>query len=402
MTTPRSKLLLLALGAFAIGTDLFVIAGILPGVAVDLHTSVAAAGQLVTAFAIAYAVSSPLLAAASGKFERKQLLMAALAGFAAANVLAAVAPSYWVVLLARVGAAVSAGMFMPAASALAAGLVPVEQRGRALATITGGLSAAQVLGVPIGIALGGVAGWRATFGLVAAIGAVAALGVAAFLPRLAPAPAAGLRARLEVARRHQVPVILAVTSIGVAGGFTTYTYLAPVVHHTLGVGPPALSPLTFVFGLLGLAGNALGGMMADRIGGARAAAVSLAGVAAGLALLALASILPPGAAPVAVWALALLGFVTWALLGAGLLPAQQHRLVDSAPDAVQVAISLNSMATYVGITAAAALGGAALGAGGAQAVTWTASVVAALGMLLAILTARRPAVRYDLSRDKVA
>jgi MFS transporter, DHA1 family, inner membrane transport protein len=392
---PRLKLTLLALGAFAIGTDLFVIAGILPGVAADLRTSVAVAGQLVTVFAVAYALTSPLLAAATGRIERKQLLVVALAVFAAANALAAVAPSYWVLVVSRVAAAAGAGMFMPAAAALAAGLVPAEQRGRALATITAGLSVAQVAGVPIGIALGTVVGWRATFGLVAFLGGIAAVGVAAFLPRVAAPPAAGMRARLEVARRPLVLMILAVTSIGLAASFTTFTYLAPVVRHTLGLDARALSPLTLLFGLLGVGGNALGGWMADRFGGARAAAASLTGGTVGIALVAIAATLAPKAPALTAWALLMLGIVLWALLGSGFIPAQQHRLIGFAPEAPPVAIALNSVAIYVGITVAGALGGAALAIGGPEAVTRASVALAALGSLLALLNARGlPAAQY--------
>jgi predicted MFS family arabinose efflux permease len=390
---PRLKLTVLALGAFAIGTDLFVIAGILPGVAADLRTSVALAGQLVTVFAIAYALSSPLLAGVTGRVERRRLLVVALAGFATANALAAGAPSYWVLAVARIAAAAGAGMFMPAASALAAGLVPADQRGRALATVIAGLAGAQVVGVPIGIAVGTVVGWRATFGLVAVLGGMSAVGVAAFLPPLATPPAAGLRARLEVATRPQVLMILAATSIALAASFTTFTYLAPVVHHTVGLDARALSPLTLLFGMVGVGGAALGGWMADRFGGARAAAASLAGVTVGVALVALAATLAPGASALTAWALLTVGIVLWALFGSGFTPAQQHGLIGSAPDAVPVAIALNSVAIYVGITLAGALGGAALAIGGPQAVTRVSVALAALGSLLALLNARRQSAR---------
>jgi predicted MFS family arabinose efflux permease len=382
------KLLVLALGAFAIGTDLFVIAGILPGVAGDLDTSIPAAGQLVTVFAIAYAVLSPALTVALGRVERRRLLVAALGLFTAANVITAAAPVFPVALMARVAAAAGAGLFTPTATVMAAGMVREELRGRALATITAGLSTAQVVGVPIGIAVGNVASWRATFALISVLGAAAALGVAGFLPRI-PAPStAGLRSRLGVARRPGMMPVLALTSFGLAAGFITFTYLAPVVRHTFGLGPLALSPLTFLFGLLGVGGNLLGGWLADRAGGDRAALVSLLGTVLGLGLFAAAATLAGWVARWEVWSVALTGFVVWGVFGWGLVPAQQHRLLTLAPDAAQVAIALNSVAIYAGITLAGAMGGVAEALSGPAAVTWTATAVALGSLLLGLLTAR--------------
>jgi predicted MFS family arabinose efflux permease len=188
-------------------------------------------------------------------------------------------------------------------------------------------------------------------------------------------------------------MILAATSIALAASFTTFIYLAPVVRHTVGLDARALSPLTLLFGTVGVGGAALGGWMADRFGGARAAAASLAGATVGLALVALAATLAPGAPALTAWTLLTLGFVLWALFGSGFTPAQQHGLIGSAPDAAPVAIALNSVAIYVGITLAGALGGVALAIGGPQALTRVSVAVAALGSLLALLNARRPSAR---------
>jgi Major Facilitator Superfamily len=150
----RRPLMVLATGTFAIGTDAFVIGGVLPAVARSLGVSTSSAGLLVTAFAVAYALGAPILAVVGARLARRTLLVSALAVFAAANVLAAVAPSYALMLIARVLAALAAAAFVPAASAAASSLAPTEYRGRALATVVAGMTVAQVAGVPFGAFVG--------------------------------------------------------------------------------------------------------------------------------------------------------------------------------------------------------------------------------------------------------
>ena len=182
------KLFCLALGAFAIGTESYVIAGLLPDLASDLQVSVALAGQLITVFAFAYALGSPLLAVATGAWERRRLLLTALAAFALFNLFAAMAQSYAMLLVARVGLALSAATFMPAASAYAVAVMPAAQRGRALAIIYTGLTVATVLGVPAGVMVGEHFGWRYTFVGVAGLATVALAGLAATLAPLHSGP----------------------------------------------------------------------------------------------------------------------------------------------------------------------------------------------------------------------
>ncbi|WP_150130577.1 MFS transporter, partial [Streptomyces sp. 150FB] len=184
--SPRRVLLLplLAVGMFAIGTDGYVIAGLLPPMSRDLGVSESAAGQLVTVFALAYAVGAPLLGIAIGGLRRRPVLVGSLTLFAATNVAAALVHSYAAMLAVRVVAALSAAVFTPAAAAVAPELVPVGRRGRALGTIGAGTAVATALGVPLGTLIGGAYGWRATFLAVAALGVPAVVGVVALLPAL--------------------------------------------------------------------------------------------------------------------------------------------------------------------------------------------------------------------------
>ena len=180
------SLIWLTLGAFAIGTEGFMIAGLLPALARDLNVGLSAAGHLVTAFSLAYAIGAPVMAVLTAGLERRRLLAIAMAGFTLANLLAALAPGYAGLLAARLLLALSAASFMPAASGYAAASGGPERRGRALSMVTNGLTLAIVAGVPLGRAGGEGFGWRATFLGVAGLAALSLLGILARLPRQPP------------------------------------------------------------------------------------------------------------------------------------------------------------------------------------------------------------------------
>ena len=226
---PPAILYLLALGMFAIGTESFMIAGLLPGIAADLGVGEASAGQLVTAFALTYALGGPLLAIATASLPRRALLVAGMAAFALGTVLAWASASYAGLMAARILLALTAGLYAPAAMALAGTLAVPAQRGRALATVSGGMTVAIVLGVPLGTLLGNALGWRATFGAVALLSLAATAGLALGLPRSLGAGTAppGLRARIDAARLPGVVPTLLVTLAWGTGTYATLTYLAP-------------------------------------------------------------------------------------------------------------------------------------------------------------------------------
>jgi predicted MFS family arabinose efflux permease len=218
-----SSLSWLALGAFAIGTEGFMISGILPGMAHDLSVSVAAAGQLVTIFSFAYAIGSPLIAVATATVPRRTLLVGAMGIFTLANLLAAWAPGYGTLAFARVLLALSAGTFMPASGAYASMTIAPERTGRALAFIYSGMTTALVLGVPLGTLLAARLNWRATFIGVAILGAVALAGIIVKLKPAPVPPAIGLLQRFAVARRSDVLGILLLTVMVVTCAFLVNT-----------------------------------------------------------------------------------------------------------------------------------------------------------------------------------
>jgi predicted MFS family arabinose efflux permease len=192
--------------------------------------------------------------------------MSALALFVAANMLAALAPGYATVLIARFLAALAAAAFVPAASAAASSLSPAEYRGRALATVVAGMTVAQVVGVPFGALIGSFLGWRYTFIFIAVLGAAAALAIRLWLPHVqSPAPAS-LRRRLCLAARPSTWPLLMQTTLAMAAGFSVLTYIGPVLSQAAGYHGAIISIALLVFGVASVAGSTLGGRLTDRFG----------------------------------------------------------------------------------------------------------------------------------------
>ncbi|MGM9488300.1 MFS transporter [Ideonella sp. YS5] len=345
------RLLVLASGMFAIGTDSFVVAGVLGQVASSLGVSVALAGQMVTVYALGYALLSPVIAAAAAHWPRKRLLLAGLVIFVIGNVITAVAPSIGLVLASRLLAALGAAMFSPTATAAGASLVPPEQRGRALAIVVAGLSSATALGAPLGTFIGGWLDWRATMWFVSAIGALAAVGVAWRLPLIPTPPAVSLAKRLAPLTDARVLLTLATTWLVYAGLFTVYTYIGSSFDRATGGDGRVLAGLLLLWGAAATVGNLAAGKLTDRFGSRFIINASIAVAALDFALLPWSSASLITAVP---------ALIVWGLCGWGLVVPQQHRLISIAPSAAPLLLGLNSAALYVGVSMSGVIGGAAI------------------------------------------
>jgi DHA1 family inner membrane transport protein len=394
MRRPMSpRVFVLALATFATGTGTFIVTGLLGGVAEDLSVPVGMAGQLVTVFAVAYAVLSPFLVAATGRVGRRRLLVVTLALFAAANAVAAVAPTFYLLLVSRVAAGSLAAISTPVALATAAQLAPPDRKGRALSVTIGGISVAWVIGVPLGAVIVDYFGWRASFALAAALAVVAAAGVRLLLPVVTnAAPTGGLASRLTVAGRPPVLVTLMVTVLAMVAGFTVLTYVRPLLEGLTGLGGEGIGLMLFVFGLAGVAGSILGGYGADRWG-YRATALPML-VVLGLSLLSFA--LFPAMAAGSVLMIAGVGtaMIAWGTVVFAIIPLQQHHLLGIAPDEPGGVISLNSSAVYVGQGLGAGLGSLVMGYAPLAALGYVGALLAIVALVMLALGARlsvRPA-----------
>jgi DHA1 family inner membrane transport protein len=345
------RLLMLALGMFAMGTDNFVVAGILPSVAESLQTTVSLAGQMVTIYALSYAVMAPVMAAVAAGWPRKLLLVSALGIFVAGNVISALATDLNTVLFSRALAGLGAAMFAPTALGVAALLSDPARRGRALSTVTAGLAGATALGAPVGTFIGGFGGWRSTLWFVALLGLISMIGVWAML-RSVPQPARiTLRERLAPVRDIRITLTL-LTSLFAFGGFLmVYTYAGLVLYRVTGGDARILAGMLLVWGVAATVGNMLSGRLVDRFESRRIINVSLC-----VAIINFCA-LPWTSAHMVSAAIAL---TIWGLVGWGLIVPQQHRLVKIAPQVAPLLLALNNTATYGGLACSGVLGGLVL------------------------------------------
>ena len=351
----QAALYWLALGTFAIGTEGFMIAAILPNIAADLAVSVALAGSLISIFALAYALSSPILTALTGRVDRRKLLLAAMTIFSLANVVAATTHPFWGLAAARVLLACAAGMYTPNANALAGALVPPERRGRAIAIVNAGLTVAIAIGVPLGAVAGNRLGWRMTFVGVAVMSAAAVVGLLAGLPARAGAGmvTATLRERVRVLRQPRVAPTLLVTTAWAVGTYTVYSFIASFLATATPLRGPQVGYALFLWGASAGVGVIIGGNATDKLGARAVIRTSLSVLAlalAGLSTVAhvLLTLLPQ--------ALGLM--IAWGLCHWGFFPAQQTGLIQIVGlKLAPIVLSLNASFMYLGFSLGAAVGG---------------------------------------------
>jgi MFS transporter, DHA1 family, inner membrane transport protein len=360
-----SGLVALALGGFGIGLTEFLIAGLLPQVASSFAVSEAAAGWLISGYALSVAVGAIALTAATARLPRKQILVGLVALFVVGNLLSALAPNYPVMLLGRIVAALCHGSFFGIGSLVARSLVAPERKSRAVAVMFAGLTVANVLGVPFGALVGERWGWRAAFWAVTAIGVLALAGIAALVPAGTgdarprtvpggsdPVPPNGLRAQFRAFRSWQVWLTLTATALGYGGMFGAFSYIAYTFTEVGGFSPGDVAWLLMVYGLGLVVGNAAGGRAADRDRD-RALVLALLGLAVTLAVFGL----PAGSAVASVILVFLMG-----LFGFAGVPGLITRVTDFAHGAA-LAASANVSASNIGNALGAWLGGLAITAG---------------------------------------
>ncbi|WP_255513552.1 MFS transporter [Homoserinibacter sp. GY 40078] len=384
----RLALLSLALGGFGIGATEFVAMGLLPQIAHDLlpqvwaqspDDAIAQSGAIISAYALGVVVGAPTIAVIAARVPRRAILLALAIAFTIGTVGSALAPTFGTVLLFRFLAALPHGAYFGIASLVAARLMGPGKRGQGVAFVLSGLTVANVVGVPLITALGQSAGWRVAYLVVAGIFAASVVAIRLTVPAQPGDPEATPRRELGAFARPAVWFALLTGSVGFAGFFAVYSYVAPLATEVAGV-PEAAVPWALVTLGLGMTlGNALGGWAADR-GVLRAMFVCFGAFA--LALLGLAL---TAAQPVGLFAFL---FAVGAA-AAALSPAIQTRLMDVAGDSQTLAAAVNHSALNIGNALGAFLGGIVITAGfGFVAPTWVGLVLCVPGVLLALAGAR--------------
>jgi DHA1 family inner membrane transport protein len=366
-------LLALAMASFGIGTTEFVIMGLLPEVAADLSVSIPAAGLLVTGYALGVVIGAPIVAIITNALPRKATLIGLASVFVVGNFLCAVAPDYWFLMAARVVTAFCHGAFFGIGAVVAASLVPPNQRASAIALMFAGLTLANVLGVPLGTALGQALGWRSTFWAVVIIGIAAVSAIAIWVPRDIPHSAGNIIREFAVLKRPQVLLTMMMSVLASASLFSVFTYIAPLLRDVTGLAPHTVTYVLLLFGVGITIGNLLGGRLADwRL------MPSLMAIFVGLAAVLVVFVF---VSPFA--ALTVATVFVWGILVFAVVAPIQMRVVDAAVGAPNLASTLNQGAFNLGNATGAWIGGAAItfGVGYAE-LPWVGAALAvgALGL----------------------
>ncbi|CAD5105964.1 MFS transporter [Zestomonas carbonaria] len=370
------SLLVLALSAFAIGTTEFVIMGLLPDVAADLGVSIPGAGWLVTGYALGVAIGAPFMAVATANLARKRALLVLMGVFIAGNLLCALAADYGLLMFARVVTALCHGAFFGIGSVVAASLVPENRRAQAVALMFTGLTLANVLGVPLGTALGQVAGWRATFWAVTGIGVLALIGLWRALPGDQPQEKADLRREFSALRGAGFWLALSTTVLFSASVFALFTYIAPLLGEVTGVTPSGVTWTLLLIGLGLTVGNYIGGRLADwRLRTSLIGAAVALGTSAALFAWTSQSLL---AAEITLF--------LWAAAAFAAVPALQINVVSLGGGAPNLVSTLNIGAFNAGNALGAWVGGLVISQGlGLTSVPLAAAVLAVFALLATLL-----------------
>ncbi|WP_405741465.1 MFS transporter [Streptomyces sp. NBC_01525] len=360
-------LLALAVAAFGIGTAEFVMMGLLPNVAADLGVTVPTAGWFVTTYALGVVIGAPLLTMLGTRLPRKLTLILLMGLFTLGNFVASIAPDFGTLIIGRVLAGLPHGAFFGAGAVVAARMVAEERRARAVATMFLGLTVANIVGVPVGTALGQHLGWRATFLVVAGIGVVAMAALARLVPPLPAGERTGLGRELRALAGRQVLLGLLTTVLGFAGVFAFYSYLASVLTKVTGFSETSVTLVLALFGIGMTLGALAAGPLTDRA--LRPTLYgSLAALAAVLAVFPLAAPHKP-LVLVAVVLIGAVGFMTTTPL--------QMLVMEKAQGAPTLAAASNQSAFNLANAGGAWAGGLALSA------HWGWTSPAAVGAVLA-------------------
>ncbi|MFH9293965.1 Cmx/CmrA family chloramphenicol efflux MFS transporter [Streptomyces sp. NPDC017520] len=363
---------ILGLSVFALGTSEFMLSGLLPPIADDMNVSIPQAGLLISAFAIGMVVGAPLLAVATLRLPRRTTLIALISVFGLGQIAGALAPTYEILFVSRVVSALACAGFWAVGAAVAIAMVPVNSRARAMAVMIGGLSVANVLGVPLGAFLGEHLGWRSAFWAVGAASAVALVGVATRIPYIPlPEKKPELKRELAIYRDRQVWLAIVITALAAGGVFCAFSYLAPLLTDVAGLDSGWVPWILGLFGAGALIGTMIGGRVAD----AHLFGVLLSGITASTVFLVALALF--ASSQVAVIALAfLLGLSAFFTA-----PALNARMFNVAGAAPTLAGATTTAAFNLGNTSGPWLGGTVIDLDfGFASTAWAGAAMTALAL----------------------
>ncbi len=355
----------LSAGNFAIGMGAFVVIGILEPVTETYGIYSSDAGWMMTSYAMAYAVGSPLGVALTGTLQRKTVLLAGMLIFAVASLLSAGAESLFTLCGYRIIAAFGAGVFTPVSAGVALSCGDPANQGRDLSRVLFGLTLAQVMGVPVGSFLGYTYGWPVAFWVVAGLSVICALLIYTQVPKKMPFQINTLRTlgHSILDWRSLLSVLFTASFLGAI--YILFTYFAPLLESQMGYERNGVTVVLLAFGIGAVIGNFLGGKLSDRFGPFQTLCF--------LCVMQIGSLLILGFLPFSGFVLIVL-VVLWSMFGWSFMVAQQTRLVRQTPERQNVVLSLNAASVYMGAAIGSAIGGALIDPFGLDALAWFAAL----------------------------
>ncbi|MBR7796605.1 MAG: MFS transporter [Bacillota bacterium] len=342
------RVYLLTIISFVVGMVELIIGGILDLVANDLNVSLGKAGLLITIFSLVFAISAPILLIATAKIERKQLTLIALLIFLIGNLIAVFSPIYSMLFIGRIISAASGSLLIILCLTIAANIGDDKYRGRAIGIVSMGVSGSLVLGVPIGLVLGNMFGWRAPFVFIVLLSLLSMIGVYYFMEKVEPKPQVSLKKQIHSLKESKILLGHATTFLYMAGHTILYAYLTPFVKDTMHLGGNWLSIIYLIFGIAAVSGGGIGGAFSDQFGSKKT-------IISTLVIFALSLLTIPFTT--SIFAVFLVVMIVWGMMSWAITPALQSYLIESAPETSDIQQSLNNSALHFGIAFGSLVGG---------------------------------------------